>query len=817
MYHNYYLRAAAFAAAVCLTFTGCSSKTTGASENDSHSANAINNAAPVTDEHDVQTADQMIEMSTAFKYDKVSLPEDVRYLLELTQTDDGILADAAVKTDDPYSSEHKIYLFSDDFSSSKVIDLQFPEEYTSSEEHDFISHFSQDGSIFTLLNMYDHNGMKYPTTAEEAENFNFDAYEANTTYSCCVCIFDKDGKLRKKIPLNNWGEYCEENDGYLIGIYGYEDSYAFALRNGTFLKVNDDGSFEEIIKPNEDEYDSYMFNSYLLQDKDGNIIKVDSKFDEESSQNIATFSHIDLKNKKVSEPFFTLKNTYLDGTNICTGFGDYFIGLSKEDGFYGVKEDGSSDLIISWSDSDLLQSKIFPLKDGTYLAYDSNYDQMTFLHLTMRPASDFENVKVITMATFGATDYYANNFNSSQSDYRIKCVDYSQYIQPDDYKGESMMKQLKMDIISGNAPDIIFMDDINTIKELGEKGALADLYSLMENDSEINKDTFLPNILQAFESGDGKLYALTTGFEVDTIFAKTSACDKENWTIDDMISLYDNAPASYTRLYDHKTKNDIFQTLISNDSDLIDYEKVECHFDSDDFLKILEFSNRFVDEVDMPSKADGEYEELQQYYYDLSNAIKDDKAYIDTIHLDDIDGGYGFERDLVAGGVPITFVGYPSNNGQGGKLAVHSTYSISSTCPNKEGAWLFLRTLFTKDNQTNSTQDQRSAGYHYGFSVRRDIFEQQMDKTMYFIDFETGEKSDTRMNKGEEYHALSQPERDHLEEYILNCHTLKNTLDDEIYNICLEESAAYFAGEISANEAADRIQNRVQIIISERS
>ena len=70
---------------------------------------------------------------------------------------------------------------------------------------------------------------------------------------------------------------------------------------------------------------------------------------------------------------------------------------------------------------------------------------------------------------------------------------------------------------------------------------------------------------------------------------------------------------------------------------------------------------------------------------------------------------------------------------------------------------------------------------------------------------------------GEKYYPLTQEERDDLERYVLSCDTLGGQYDDDILNICLEEAQTFFSGEASAEQAADMIQNRCSILVSERA
>ena len=86
--------------------------------------------------------------------------------------------------------------------------------------------------------------------------------------------------------------------------------------------------------------------------------------------------------------------------------------------------------------------------------------------------------------------------------------------------------QLNLDIISGNAPDIICNLDYSTYLNYRKKGVFTDLDQFMNDDSELNRDKIMTNVITALENPDGKLNALCSNFNVSTMVAKTKFFDK---------------------------------------------------------------------------------------------------------------------------------------------------------------------------------------------------------------------------------------------------------------------------------------------------
>ena len=324
------------------------------------------------------------------------------------------------------------------------------------------------------------------------------------------------------------------------------------------------------------------------------------------------------------------------------------------------------------------------------------------------------------------------------------------------------------------------------------------MYQFIDKDKN-GRDAYLNNVLKSLESSNDELNAITANFAVRTLATKTSVWNKENWTMDEMLKLHDEAPATADHLYDGDSKTDIFNLMIYSMGELIDYEKAECHFNSPEFVKMLEFCNRFVDEVPLPGKDDPEA--YEKYYSERWHWFANERVYTDTLIFSDISAYFDI-RSLDADGAEITFAGVPSSDGKGGRIVTGELVSISSSCSEKEGAWEFIREGIINRNDTAYDNYLGTA-----IPILKTKFTEDLDFEM------TAE----RTASGHPIAPLTKEERDRIEKYILSCDAPALSMDEDIENICLEESEAYFQGGQTAQQAADMIQNRVSILISERS
>ena len=281
------------------------------------------------------------------------------------------------------------------------------------------------------------------------------------------------------------------------------------------------------------------------------------------------------------------------------------------------------------------------MDDGDYVIAINDYQSgdygngATLYKLTKRDASEMENTKVITVGVLyddWAVKEKISAYNKKNDDVRFKMVDYSKYDNYEEETGKTLSSgadQLKKDIVSGNAPDMIVSYNGAIISSLYNKGLFVDLYEYMDKDSDINKDDIMPNVLNACEI-DGKLLSLPTSFKVQTYASQGKKFDKEKWTPDDMIETYKNLPDGMRLTY-LDSKETISEMLLSSICGCIDYEKRTCSFDSPEFKKFLDFANEFPKQDEL---IDWEDQRAVNEMFTEDN-FKKDKVLVEDVYLYD--------------------------------------------------------------------------------------------------------------------------------------------------------------------------------------
>lgn len=720
------------------------------------------------------------------------------------------------------NGENKLYLTDMDFSGFNEISLDFPEPKNSQSY--LRTTVSPDGYIYALLTLIDYGDFKLPDYDDpnfDYENFDFDAMNEAAEYSCTLYKLSPDGQVISENELENISDYsgdsaydgiyinnivADANGNIIMAMSGEEDIYLIADENG---RING-----KISTGNDVNYINGFTN-----DKDGNIFAC-------GYGNGSSVFTIDMNSKTFKKAEIDLDNLpNMYGMNyIYSGAGDYKFFFSTGTSLYGVSEDDKPVEIINWIDSDInadsVQS-VIALDDGDFIAYLNDYQNNTtsFVRLTKRSAEELANQTVITVGMLyndSSVTSKITEFNKSNTDYRIKISDYSKYDEYDEEKNKmlnSAEKQLKMDIVSGNAPDMIVTYDMSIISEFAKKGIYADLYPYLEKDDELSKDDIMPNVLKACEF-KGKLCSIPSSFAVMTFACKSKFFDKENWTLDEMIDTFHENPDMEFANYCN-SKEEIFQMLAMSAESFIDYDKLECHFDSDDFKKMLEFANEFPDQSDQINWETATQDEMEEYWNEQETKCMNDKALLGEVSIYELTQ-YA-EAKHVTFNEDITLVGIPSVDAKGGRIVINNTMAILESSPSKDACWEFIKEFFKEDTDERNSRNFTLPSLVSAFNKKA---EESMSKP-YYID-ENGKKveyDNTYYVNDREVTIppLTKEEKDFIVDYIKKTDKVYRGYSQEVIDVVTEEVTKYFKGECTSQQAIDKIQSRVDIMINEQA
>lgn len=475
--------------------------------------------------------------------------------------------------------------------------------------------------------------------------------------------------------------------------------------------------------------------------------------------------------------------------------------------------DKESRPFMNYINSDVFISSMYALvevsEDSFLGVYTESWDEGVQAGLfTYVDPADIQDKAVIVMAGM-YVDYQmkkrAIEFNRNSEEYRIVIKEYDVYNNYEDYNAG--ITKLNNDIITGNMPDILVNNEYNPlpIENYIAKGLIADVGKLIEADEELSQKEFAQNVFDAY-SQNGKLYYVVPNFEVYTMMAKKALVgDRETWTMEDMQQVLAGMGEEASAFGWETTKSNFMDMVMRYCSNqFIDVATGKCSFDSDNFIRMMEFTANLPETI--------EYDEDYWMNYDWS---KEQGQYRENRTLMMQTNLYNFSDigRMMNGyfGEPVSFVGFPTEDGNGAYIQSSQTYALAARSGNLDGAWQFIRYYLTDEYQ-------KEVGY---FPVNMEILREKSKEAMerpYWLN-EDGEKEyyDNTMNiNGEQItiSPLSQEQLDQVMDYILSIktHYYRN---DFVSNIVSEEMGGFYAGQKSAKDVAAVIQSRAQVYVDE--
>ncbi len=800
-----YQRMAA-ALAACLMLCGCQQSGT-----PEHSSTAGDNQnTEITQENSEVTPMVSGALTTTARSEKIEYPENLGGFSGMKTYADGFVcfggnADGGIS----------MYQFGADFRSHTETPLVTPAAHDGDYYQGGLFAFGEN-AIYGIAKMENHSNME-PYREEMGEDFDWDAWHSAWETEYLLCTYAMDGTLTSAVPVEGLEDFQDQfGEVRLTDLYWDGQGLWLCIYSGVILRFSLDGTYEETYRyPLTEE----LMQFRILPDRDGIPVLCAVEITTAPEGYVVyrtSLSEFRPETGEVAAPFYTTDSgstSYMNGI-YPGGCGEYRMFVAKSDGLYGILDDSTEEMVIDWNASNLSNMPVIPLADGTFIGAEYKPESTRVLHLTRKYESEIEEKKEITLGvlgSYGISDF-VRDYNASHEDHQIDIVVYensdgTSFGEKD--SANDALDKFKLDIISGNAPDIVLMyDGHEDMRQMAKRGAFLDLNRFMETDPAVNRDTVLPNILSAVEAEDGGVYFLPPEFEVATIAVKQRLMDKENWTVQDMIDLYADATADQ---YKWTSKSETLEMLLYG-TDFIDEEKGSCHFDSPEFLQILEFCNRYPDEIVLPEK---DYEDPavmeihDQFYADMSNRYRFDEDYLYHFTM----GGrsravvcdYSYARYSYLG-EEFTFAGYPSENGKGGKLNLYAEFAISGSCDEPELAWKILSSFMQAEFDTTNR----------GYPVIESEFEAVLDEQMYVLNY-FGITDEPFVGEGDsKVYPLNAEERERVEAYLRTCDTVLSQ-NPAVQAIVMEEAEMYFSGDQTAEAVAERIQSRAEILVSEQS
>lgn len=646
---------------------------------------------------------------------------------------------------------------------------------------------------------------------------------AGVTSEYNLVRYSETGKKLSDVSLNGLTDELEKDNLYVYDMISLDDRTYLIMLENTIAAIDRDGKLLYEIKDSSLPENTRFYS--FARTADGRLFtSYDSyEFEEDEYVKKIYLVEVDVVNKKLGERRQVASPDFIDGSD------KYDLYVFRESGLAGYDiETGETETIIDWlksgfdttiMNSSMNKDMVYVLPDGRILCqnyeYESTFGSVSWNHndmylslLTEIPPEelpDKKSVKLYALSIDNDTRMRILEFNKNNLEYEIELTSYADYTDGADRMNTAM--------VSGNIPDVILMgtqfDNTVPVENYISKGLFADIYKFIDDDPVLNRTDFLENVLKSYEVGD-RLYQVVPIFQIETIACKTSlAGETRGWTIEEFMDFVDAHP-DCKPFNDFTNKNDVLDLFIKNCYEsYIDMDTGKCSFDGDEFIRVLEFSNRFPNEI---SEDDDSYKNYNYFTDDLPN-IRSGKRLFYMTSITKCSDIRWIEKGTFDDNV--TFKGYPSKSGSGSSIRGEKSFAIMAKAANPEGAWQFVRYFLTEDYQDMCV--------NYGYlPLRESSLKKQAEackERPYDINPSNGEKiyrDNTFFNGFTEVNIGVNTDEDNKKiiDFIKSADRVYHN-DRYITVIVEEEAGAYFAGQKSAEDVAEIIQNRVQNYLDE--
>lgn len=408
----------------------------------------------------------------------------------------------------------------------------------------------------------------------------------------------------------------------------------------------------------------------------------------------------------------------------------------------------------------------------------------------------------------GVNQEVLNKFNlEHKGEVQIEVRDYTKLSEG----GKQGVDLLMTEITAGRGPDIIELGTSGetsqlSYRRLAEQGYLEDLWPYIEEDPGLGRgeNGLLKGVLEAPLQAakiNGGLYAIFEKVQLHTLVgAKSVVGDHPGWTPEELLNIFAAMPdgsvilEDYHNWKDPSVKQRFFTSLLYGFSDLfIDWAEGKCFFDGDRFRSLLELTSCLPDQHDLERVCANQLEAQSEHFNRLRDGV---------VMLEDAGFGHWGEwrtrYDWFFG--ESSYVGYPVDDGSSGSYfePVGIKLAMSSTCRNKEAAWLYMRQMYYSLGK-----------YGQGIDVGKMLYRRELRAAMTDLCY-------TRIGTEiVQFPPLTRKEHARIQELCDSTARSSLLVDQELVDLVMEAAGPYFAGDKTLDETVRLIQSRAELYVNE--
>ena len=203
--------------------------------------------------------------------------------------------------------------------------------------------------------------------------------------------------------------------------------------------------------------------------------------------------------------------------------------------------------------------------------------------------------------------------SSAIADFKALCPEYTvEYTDYAELYGNQALRQLQLDLMQGNAPDLLFVNGL-PFELYGKRGLLENLYAWMDADDSCASTDFAQNLLKALESAEHKLYQMPQSYSiVTTAGLRDLAGSRSDWTYAAVNEELANSKTLLSAFYGETGESLAVTLPLYMLPTFVDYENAEAHFVSAEAASFFTFLSKVQPHAQIPYTAENELEALER-------------------------------------------------------------------------------------------------------------------------------------------------------------------------------------------------------------
>ena len=464
--------------------------------------------------------------------------------------------------------------------------------------------------------------------------------------------------------------------------------------------------------------------------------------------------------------------------------GDGDVLLVSNEGIYAYTfADNSKEWYVKWAGSSYIpQGRVPDMK-----FYSDDY-------ILLLTEDDFEvSLKRLSLADMGKQiltyksafiSYQIRDmiekFNAENEDYYIRMEEC-----PDSMSTAVFLDKLQAEIAAGHGPDILDQSSVRDFYSLWQRGVLVELTPYLES-AGILKEDYFPYAFFPY-GGDEGVFGLACGEGVRSYYVDARTAEAvPGWQIDALLTFLENDTSGKAYSDYFNSPGLLLWTWLRGSDDLqgcVDWENMTCDFTGERFLKMLQLANKYG----FRNEDDPE------------NVLGRDMWLILNFRYW---GEWQYDMSLMN----MVEVGYPGEECGHAWVYPNDIFAINANSEHKEGAWQFIAMLMSEEGQ-----------YELGLDRYTTYFPSNKPAFLKMIDYWDENHPEHIVREVDGVNWGFEVTKESMEELydMIESGMCVPSAADPILEIISEEADAYFAGDKTAEEVIDIIQNRAQLYLDE--